>query len=68
MSRIVNPKHVELLKRAKPPLNFKNMVRSGISDQERVSFDQSIRENRQESRQEDNRERRIVELFSKVQD
>jgi hypothetical protein len=45
----VNPKHTALLKRAKPPLNFKNLITSGISAKEREAFDKAIREVRQES-------------------
>ena len=68
----VNPKHAALLKRAKPPLNFKNMVTSGIGAKERESVDRAIREVRQESPEFQktgisSRERKMLEIMSESQ-
>ncbi len=71
-SRVVNPKHAILLKKAKPPLNFKNMVTSGISAKEREEFDKAIREMRQESPEFlktgiSSRERKLLEAMIEPQ-
>ena len=68
----VNPKHAALLKRAKPPLNFKNIITSGISAKEREAFDKAIRELRQESPEFQktgisSRERKLLEAMSEPQ-
>jgi hypothetical protein len=68
----VNPKHAALLKRAKPPLNFKNMTTSGISAKEREAFDKAIREVRQEGHEFQktgigSRERKLLETMLEPQ-
>jgi hypothetical protein len=68
-TRVVNPKLEALLKRAKPPLNFKNIITSGVNAKEREAFDKAIREVRQESPEFQktgisSRERKMLEIMS----
>jgi hypothetical protein len=70
--RVLNPKLQALLKRAKPPLNFKNMITSGLSAKERDVFDQILRQEREESPEDQKtgmsaRERRMLEIMSETQ-
>jgi hypothetical protein len=68
-TRVANPKLEALLKRAKPPLNFKNIITSGVNAKEREAFDKAIREVRQESPEFQktgisSRERKMLEIMS----
>jgi hypothetical protein len=63
----VNPKHAALLKRAKPPLNFKNMRGMKLSAKESKEFNDAIREARGHSDVDEfgltSRERRMLEIM-----
>ncbi len=68
----INPKHAALLKKAKPPLNFKNLITSGVSAKERESFDRILRKEREESPKDQKtgmstRERKMIEIMAEKQ-